>query len=96
MTKAELVNEIAINTGYDKRSVNLIIDGFTEGVKGSLGKGENVYIRGFGSFVLKTRKAKVARNILSKTSVQVPEHTVPLFKPAADFKTEVRTVKGKK
>ena len=95
MTKAQLVNEIAIATGYDKRTINLIIDGFTGGIKKSLSKGENVYMRGFGSFILKTRKAKIARNILSKTSVKVPEHTIPQFKPASEFKEVVRTVKSK-
>ena len=95
MTKAELVNEIAISTGYDKRTINLIVEGFVNGVKGAMGKGENVYIRGFGSFILKTRKAKVARNIRSKTSVAVPEHTIPMFKAGNEFKEAVRNVKSK-
>lgn len=96
MTKAELVSAISINTGFDKRTIDLIIDGFTEGVKEALGKGENVYIRGFGSFVLKTRHAKIARNIHSKTSIAVPEHNIPSFKPGAEFKTSVRAIKQKK
>ena len=90
MTKAELINEIAISTGYDKRTIDMIVDSFTEEIKKNLGKGENVYIRGFGSFVLKTRKAKVARNITAKTSVFVPEHKIPFFKPAAEFKADTR------
>ena len=93
MTKAELVNEIAISTGYDKRSINMIVDAFTDGVKKSLCKGENVYVRGFGSFTLKTRAAKIARNIRAKTSVAVPEHKIPYFKPADEFKEGVRNVK---
>ena len=95
MTKAELVNEIAINTGFDKRTIDLVVDGFTEGVKDALSNGENVYIRGFGSFIVKTRKAKVARNIRSKTSIQVPEHNIAAFKAGAEFKAAVRNVAKK-
>ena len=96
MTKAELVNEIAISTGLDKRTISTVIDSFTNGVKNSMTKGENVYIRGFGSFVLKTRKAKIARNIRSKTSVAVPEHSVPMFKAGNEFKEMVHDVKIQK
>lgn len=95
MTKAELVNEIAISTGYDKRTISLVVENFVNSVKGAMGKGENVYIRGFGSFILKTRKAKVARNIRSKTSVAVPEHSIPMFKAGNEFKEAVRNVKSK-
>ena len=95
MTKAELVNDIAIHTGYDKRTINTIVDSFTDGVKKSLSEGENVYVRGFGSFTLKTRAAKVARNIRAKSTVDVPEHSIPFFKPAAEFKEGVRNVKAK-
>jgi len=93
MTKAELITEIALKTGYDKKSINIIVDGFTEGVKRNLTKGENVYIRGFGSFVTKTRAAKVARNITREISIAVPEHQIPAFKPAAEFKEAVRNLK---
>jgi len=93
MTKAELINEIAIHTGYDKRTIEIVLDGFMGGVKTSLKKGENVYLRGFGSFILKKRKAKVARNIRTKTSVDVPEHSVPAFKAGSEFKEAVRNVK---
>ncbi len=95
MTKAELINEIAINTGYDKRSISLIVENLMANIKDSLEKGESVYLRGFGSFILKTRKAKVARNIRAKSSVDVPEHTIPFFKPANEFKEQVRDVKRK-
>ncbi len=93
MTKAELITEIALKTGFDKKSINVIIDGFTEGVKSNLSKGENVYIRGFGSFVTKTRAAKVARNITREISIAVPEHKIPSFRPAAEFKEAVRKLK---
>lgn len=98
MTKAELVNEIAISTGYDKKSINLIVDSMIKHVKKSLTGGENVYMRGFGSFILKTRKAKVARDIRSKVSVDVPEHSIPYFVPAKEFKEAVydKTVRAKK
>ena len=93
MTKAELINGIAIKTGLDKRTIGMVLEGIVKGIKGSLKEGENVYLRGFGSFVLKTRNAKVARNIRSKTTVKVPEHSIPSFKPAAEFRAEVRNVK---
>ena len=96
MTKAELINSIAIKTGYDKKSIALIVEGMISGIKDSMKEGENVYLRGFGSFILKTRKAKVARDIRAKTSVAVPEHMIPFFKPAEEFKDAVRDVKAHK
>ena len=93
MTKAELINEMAISTGYDKKTIGVIVEAFTEGVKSNLIKGENVYIRGFGSFITRTRAAKVARNILKETTISVPAHQIPDFKPAAEFKEAVRNAK---
>jgi len=90
MTKADLVNELAITTGYDKKTVTVIVEAFMENVKNNIADGENVYLRGFGSFVTKVRKAKVARNISQKTSVFVPEHKIPYFKPANEFEALVR------
>jgi DNA-binding protein HU-beta len=90
MTKAELINELAITTGYDKKSITVIVEGFMENVKNNVANGENVYLRGFGSFVTKTRAAKVARNISQKASIYVPEHKIPYFKPAKEFAAEVR------
>lgn len=90
MTKADLINEMAITTGYDKKSITLIVEAFMKNVKNNVAAGENVYLRGFGSFVTKVRKAKVARNISQKTSVFVPEHKIPYFKPAKEFEAEVR------
>ena len=95
MTKADLISEIAIATGFDKRTVGVIVEGFTEGLKRNMAKGENVYIRGFGSFVLKKRAKKVARNISASSSVVVPEHSIASFKPAAEFAEVVRNVKTK-
>jgi DNA-binding protein HU-beta len=95
MTKADLVNEIAISTGYDKRTITVIVESFIDELKDSLTKGENVYLRGFGSFILKKRAAKVARNIRAKESVNVPEHSIPAFKAGAEFKEAVYKVKAK-
>lgn len=90
MTKAQLVNEISLSTGFDKATVSVIVESFMEKVKKNVCKGENVYLRTFGSFVTKTRKAKVARNISKDISVAVPAHQIPAFKPAAEFAAEVR------
>ena len=90
MTKAELINEIAITTGYDKTSIGIIVESMMSHVKKSVASGENVYLRGFGSFITKVRAAKVARNISKNTSIQVPEHRIPAFKPAAEFMEDVR------
>jgi DNA-binding protein HU-beta len=90
MTKAELVSELALTTGYDKKTVSAIFEAFMANVKNNLKNGENVYLRGFGTFTTKTRKAKVARNITQQTSVFVPEHKIPYFKPAKEFQAELR------
>lgn len=85
MTKAEIVNEIYLKTGVDRKRALQIVEGFMESVKASLASGENVYLRGFGSFILKHRAEKVARNINKNTSVVIPAHDVPHFKPSKDF-----------
>lgn len=86
MTKAELVNAIAIQTGYDKTSILNIVEAAMETVKKSVANGENVYLRGFGSFITKTRAKKLARNISKNTTIEVPEHNIPAFKPSNEFK----------
>mgnify|MGYP003456399341 FL=1 len=88
MTKAELVNAIAIKTGYDKTTILNIVESAMENIKGTVAAGETVYLRGFGSFGTKVRKQKVARNITKKESIIVPEHKIPSFKPADSF-TEI-------
>ena len=85
MTKAEIVNEIACKTGIDKATVLTTVESFMEEVKKSLAEEENVYLRGFGSFIVKKRAQKTARNISKNTSIIVPEHNIPAFKPAKDF-----------
>ncbi|MBD5279470.1 MAG: integration host factor subunit beta [Muribaculaceae bacterium] len=89
MTKAEIAQEIAKTTGLDKASVVEVIEQFMNVVKGSLASGENVYLRGFGSFIIKQRAEKTARNISKKTSLIIPAHNIPAFKPADCFKEEV-------
>ena len=90
MTKADIVNEIAKTTGVDKASVLATVEKFMEVVKDSLSNGENVYLRGFGSFIIKTRSEKTARNISKKTTIIIPEHKIPAFKPARVFMDEVK------
>ena len=90
MTKAELINEIAISTGFDKRTIGVIVESFMDNVKKSLAKEENVYLRGFGSFITKKRAAKVARNISKSTSVLVPEHKIASFRAAQEFAEKIR------
>ncbi|MBO4333632.1 MAG: integration host factor subunit beta [Paludibacteraceae bacterium] len=93
MTKSEIVESINANTGIDRNDVLKVVEGYMEIVKSSLIKGENVYLRGFGTFGLKTRKQKVARNISAKTSVIVPEHNIPSFKPSKEFMAMVKDIK---
>lgn len=90
MTKADIVNEISKSNGLPKEMVLQTVEAFMEVVKDSLSKGENVYLRGFGSFILKTRSEKTARNISKNTTIIIPEHRIPAFKPSDAFKSEVR------
>lgn len=85
MTKAEIVNEIAKATGIEKTNVTAVVEEFTKVVKESVLKDEPVYLRGFGSFGLKKRAAKAARNITKKTTMTIPAHYIPVFKPAKVF-----------
>jgi DNA-binding protein HU-beta len=86
MTKAELVSEISKTTGLDKTSVLSTVEMFMEVVKNSLSNGENVYLRGFGTFQIKERAEKTARNISKNTAIIIPAHNIPQFKPANEFK----------
>ena len=90
MTKADIVNEISKSTGIDKVTVLNTIEAFMATVKDSLSKNENVYLRGFGSFVVKKRAQKTARNISKNTTIIVPEHNIPAFKPAKTFAVNVK------
>ena len=90
MTKADIVNEIAKSTGAEKVLVQTIVEAFMENVKNSLVENNNVYLRGFGSFIIKKRAQKVARNISKNTTITIPEHNIPAFKPAKSFVTKVK------
>lgn len=94
MTKADVISSIADQTGVDKIHVQGTLETFFTVVKDSLAKGENIYVRGFGSFVNKKRAKKVARNISKNTAMVIEEHFVPSFKPAKVFVEQVKgTVK---
>jgi DNA-binding protein HU-beta len=82
MTKADIVNEITKKTGADKQAVLNTLEAFMDTVKESLSREENVYLRGFGSFIVKKRAQKTARNISKNTTIIIPEHNIPAFKPA--------------
>ena len=90
MTKADIVSEISKSTGIDKQTVLSSVESFMDIVKSSLSQGENVYLRGFGSFVIKKRAQKTARNISKNTTIIIPEHNIPSFKPANTFLNEVK------
>ena len=90
MTKAEIVNEVAKTTGFEKAQVLAVVEEFTNVVKGSLIAGNPVYMRGFGSFIIKHRAQKAARNITRKTTITIPAHDIPAFKPAKSFVNAVK------
>ena len=90
MTKAEIVNEIAKETGIQKEPVSTVVEAFMESVKNSLAKGNPVYLRGFGSFIIKHRAEKAARNITKNTTMTIPAHNIPAFKPAKVFVSTVK------
>ena len=91
MTKADIVNEISKKTGIDKPTVLTTVEAFMDSVKDSLTKNEeNVYLRGFGSFILKRRAKKTARNISKNTTIIIDEHNIPAFKPAKVFVEAVK------
>lgn len=90
MTKADIVNEISKNTGVEKILVQKTVEAFMDSIKHSLVKGDNIYLRGFGSFIVKKRAKKTARNISRNTSLIIPAHYIPSFKPAKVFVNKVK------
>ena len=90
MTKAEIVAQISDETGLERSEVLRTVEAFMASVKGSLSKGENVYLRGFGSFIVKKRAEKTGRNISKNTSIIIPAHNIPAFKPAKTFVEDVK------
>jgi len=85
MTKQEIVGQISKNTGIDKTTALAVVESLMEQIKDALANDQNVYLRGFGSFILKTRAQKTARNITQNTTMIIPEHKIPAFKPAKVF-----------
>ena len=90
MTKSEVVNEISRNTGIEKTVVLKTVEALMETIKESLVNGENIYLRGFGSFIIKTRAEKTGRNISKNTTIIIPAHNIPAFKPAKTFVNDVK------
>tara|TARA_B100001564_G_scaffold357244_2_gene373072 strand:- start:546 stop:839 length:294 start_codon:yes stop_codon:yes gene_type:complete len=90
MTKADIVSQIAEKTGMEKHDVQIIVEAFMRTVRDNVERGDNVYLRGFGSFIVKTRAAKTGRNILAKKSISIPAHNIPAFKPAKEFLENVK------
>ncbi len=91
MTKAEIVNEVAKSTGIEKVTVQTVVEATMESIKSSIIKGNPVYLRGFGSFIIKHRAQKAARNITKQTTMTIPAHDIPAFKPSKSFVSEVKT-----
>jgi len=91
MTKAEIVADIANKTGIEKVAVQAVVESFMESVKETMVNGENVYLRGFGSFIIKERAEKTGRNISKNTTIVIPAHNIPAFKPAKTFVNEVKS-----
>ena len=90
MTKADIVNEISEQTGIEKLQVQHTVEAFMVSVKSALAKGDNVYLRGFGSFIVKKRAKKTGRIITKNTTIIIPEHYIPAFKPAKTFTEKVK------
>lgn len=91
MTKADVVSEIAANTGVERAAVQQVVENFFNVLKNNMAQGNNVYFRGFGSFVVKKRARKVARNIAKNTSLVIEPHFIPSFKPAKTFVEDVKS-----
>ena len=97
MTKAEIVSKISDKLGLDRNDVQLTVENFMDEVISALESGQNVYLRGFGSFIIKTRAEKTGRNISKNTTIKIPAHNIPAFKPAKVFVEGVKAkVKVKK
>ena len=91
MTKAELVNAIANKLGTEKNEIQRSIEAFMQEMRTTMYSGDNVYLRGFGSFIIKTRAAKTGRNISKNTAIQIPAHNIPAFKPSKTFVEKVKS-----
>ena len=92
MRKSDLINNISDKTGIPKVDVLVTVETLIKEIKGNIAKGENIYIRGFGSFITKKRAAKIGRNIKKNVAVHIPEHYIPAFKPSKEFVNEVKQI----
>ena len=92
MRKSDLINNISDKTGIPKVDVLVTVETLIKEIKGNIDKGENIYIRGFGSFITKKRAAKIGRNIKKNVAVHIPEHYIPAFKPSKEFVNEVKQI----
>ena len=90
MRKSDLINNISDKTGIPKVDVLVTVESLIKEIKENISKGENIYIRGFGSFITKKRAAKIGRNIKKNVAVTIPEHYIPAFKPSKEFVNEVK------
>ena len=90
MTKADIVAQVAEQTGMERNEVQKVVESFMDNVKEAMVSGNNVYFRGFGSFIIKERAEKIGRNISKKTSITIPAHNIPAFKPAKSFVEKVK------
>jgi DNA-binding protein HU-beta len=90
MRKSDLINNISDKTGIPKVDVLVTVETLLKEIKENLAKGENIYVRGFGSFITKKRAAKIGRNIKKNVAVNIPEHFIPAFKPSKEFVNEVK------
>ena len=95
MTKSDLINEISLNTGIEKTTVLKTVEALMTTLSDAMADGNNVYLRGFGSFVIKKRAEKPARNISKNKTIIIPAHNIPTFKPAKTFLNEVKLANGK-
>lgn len=91
MTKADIVSNIVDETGLERVEALKVVEAFMTSIKSSLSNGENVYLRGFGSFIVKERAEKTGRNISKNTAIIIPAHNIPSFKPAKTFVEEVKS-----
>lgn len=91
MTKAELVNTISNKLGTEKNETQKVVEAFMQEIRTSMYNGDNVYLRGFGSFIIKTRAAKTGRNISKNVAIEIPAHNIPAFKPSKSFVEKVKT-----
>jgi DNA-binding protein HU-beta len=94
MTKQDLVNEVSKKTGVEKASVAKTIEALMESVRVNMAKNQNIYLRGFGTFLVKKRGKKLARNISKNTTVVIPEHFEPSFKPSKEFMNKIKSKKA--